>query len=364
VPGRQPGGLNETRDVAGADSPPRAPARRPESLRLQALDRGRGGGALRVPGRPRVDPAGSRTDSTTCGGSPPVTARAAPLATIALLTYNRSRLLARALESARQQDYPQLEILVLDNASTDGTESLCRAAAGADPRIRYVRQPRNLGAIGNFNAALELARGRYFMWLADDDWITANYVSACVAVLEADPSVALAAGRAQWPDEAPAKRFPSPMNIRGKEPQARVLQYLWDPGRNSIFYGVHRLELVRQVGYRKLLAGDWLTVAAVATQGALVTIAEATVFCSSGGASRSHHHAARSLGLPRWQGYAPKIAIAASTAAYFRAGYPFGDLDTAAQRRLAARVFLVLAARKKALRWLLWFVPRELRPAR
>jgi Glycosyl transferase family 2 len=293
-----------------------------------------------------------------------VTAHPAPLATIALPTCNRSRLLARALESARLQDYPNLAILVLDNASTDGTEPLCRATAGADPRIRYLRQPRKLGAVGNFNAALEHARGHYFMWLADDDWITANYVSACVAVLEADPSVALAAGRAHWPDATPAERFPSPMNIRGKEPQARVLQYLRDPGRNSIFYGVHRLALVRQVGYRKLLAGDWLTVAAVASQGALVTIAEATVVCSSGGASHSHRHAARSLGLPRWQGYAPKIAIATSTAAYFRAGYPFGDLDPATQRRLAVRVFLVLAAHKRALRWLLWFVPRKLRPAR
>jgi glycosyltransferase involved in cell wall biosynthesis len=286
----------------------------------------------------------------------------APLTTIALLTYNRSAMLARALASARAQDYPNLEIIVLDNASTDDTESLCRRVAAADDRIRYVRHPRNLGAIGNFNSALPLANGRYFMWLADDDWLTTNYVSACVALLERDPSVALVAGCAELPDEEPAKRRPPSIDVRGADPQARVLGYLWNPRENSIFYGVYRSDLVRRAGLPKIIAGDWLTVALVATQGALVTTAAATLFRSPAGNSRGHRHAARALGLPAWHGRAPKIAIATSIARHFLREYPFADLDAAERRRLAARVFLVLAARKRMLRWLLWFVPRELRP--
>ena len=287
----------------------------------------------------------------------------APLASIALLTYNRCATVGRALATARAQDYPNLEILVLDNASTDGTEALCRAAAAADGRIRYLRHPQNLGAIGNFNAALQEAAGRYFMWLADDDWLTPNYVSACVAVLERDPTVALAAGQAEFPDEPPATRRPRPIELRQTETQARVLNYLWNPRDNSIFYGVYRHELVRAVGLKNILASDWLTVAAVASQGALVTTPAATIFRSSGGISRSHRHAARALGLPTWHGLEPKIATASSLAGYFRREYPFADLDGVARRRLAARVFLVLAARKRALRWLLWFVPRDQRPA-
>ncbi len=285
-----------------------------------------------------------------------------PLTTIALLTYNRSAMLARALASARAQDYPNLEIIVLDNASTDDTESLCRRVAAEDDRIRYVRHPRNLGAIGNFNSALPLANGRYFMWLADDDWLTTNYVSACVALLERDASVALVAGRAELPEEEPAKRRPPPIDVRGADPQARVLGYLWNPRENSIFYGVYRTELVRRAGLQKIIAGDWLTVAVVATQGALLTTDAATLFRSPAGNSRGHRHAARALGLPAWHGRAPKIAIATSIARYFLRQYPFADLDAAGRRRLAARVFLVLAARKRILRWLLWFVPRELRP--
>jgi glycosyltransferase involved in cell wall biosynthesis len=291
------------------------------------------------------------------------TVAAAP-ATLALLTYNRSAMLARALASARAQDYPNLEIVVLDNASSDGTESLCRAAAAEDGRIRYVRHPANLGAVGNFNAALAFATGRYFMWLADDDWITPNYVSVCVALLEREPSIALAAGRVELPDEPPAKRFPRPIEARGSDPEARVLGYLWDPRDNSVFYGVYRSEQVRLAGLKKIIAGDWLTVAVVAALGEVVTTSAATLFRSSGGNSRSHKHAVRVLGLPRWHGMAPKMATASSIAGYFLRDYPFANFDVAARRRLGMRVFMVLAARKKLLRWLLWFLPRRLRPAR
>ena len=287
-----------------------------------------------------------------------------PLATIALLTYNRAALLPRALASARAQDYPHLEILVLDNASTDGSEALCRAAAAADGRIRYLRQPRNVGPVANFNAGLAAAAGRYFMWLADDDWITPNYVSACVAVLERDPGVALAAGRAELPEETPDKRLPAPIDVRLRDPEARVLNYLWDPRENSIFYGLYRTDVVRRVGLKRVIAGDWLTVAAVATQGTLVTTAAATLYRSPAGSSASHRHAVRVLGAPGWHGRAPKIATATSIAGWFRREYPFADRDARGRRRLARRVFCVLAARKRMLRFLLAFVPRALRPGR
>src|SRR5665647_1226326 len=95
----------------------------------------------------------------------------ATLATIAIPTFNRAELLKRAIASARAQDYPSVEILIVDNASEDATQEICQALAAEDPRIRYMRQPRNVGPTRNFETGLENARGHYFMWLADDDWI-------------------------------------------------------------------------------------------------------------------------------------------------------------------------------------------------
>jgi glycosyltransferase involved in cell wall biosynthesis len=66
-----------------------------------------------------------------------------PLVSIGVPAYNGAQHLAEALESARSQDYPNLEIIIVDDASTDKTEAICRRFAAIDPRIRYIRSPRN-----------------------------------------------------------------------------------------------------------------------------------------------------------------------------------------------------------------------------
>src|SRR3954453_19067572 len=122
----------------------------------------------------------------------------APLVTIAIPTYNRAHELRRAIGSARGQTHRHLEILVCDNASADETEAIVGELQAEDQRLRYVRRPRNVGPVENFNAALADARGDYVALLADDDWIDADYVERCLAVLRADSRVAIAAGRSRY----------------------------------------------------------------------------------------------------------------------------------------------------------------------
>lgn len=126
--------------------------------------------------------------------------------TIGIPTYNRiDGYFPVALAAAREQDYPNLEIVVCDNASTDGTEEFMNALA--DERIRYVRHPQNIGANPNYNACLEHARGEYFLLLHDDDLIAPEFVSRCVAALGGDFDIGLvrtgaklidADGKATW----------------------------------------------------------------------------------------------------------------------------------------------------------------------
>ena len=115
---------------------------------------------------------------------------AGPLVTLAISTYNRADGYLRvALASAVAQTYEPLEIVVVDNASTDGTAAL--VASYADPRIRYVRNAKNIGANGNFNACLEHARGTYFLLLHDDDRIDDDHIAYCMAGLERSGGAAL-----------------------------------------------------------------------------------------------------------------------------------------------------------------------------
>jgi len=102
-----------------------------------------------------------------------------PLVTIGLCTYNRAdSYLREALQSAVDQTYPNLEIIVSDNCSVDHTEELVRGFE--DPRIRYFKQERNLGVNGNFNFALGEARGAYFLLFHDDDLIDPDFCETCL----------------------------------------------------------------------------------------------------------------------------------------------------------------------------------------
>lgn len=112
-----------------------------------------------------------------------------PLVTIAIPTYNRSDgYLREALASALAQDYAPLEIVVVDNASQDATPEY--VASIADPRLRYARNPKNLGVNGNFNACVAQARGEYVLVLHDDDRVDPDFVTACMDAVRASRSAA------------------------------------------------------------------------------------------------------------------------------------------------------------------------------
>ncbi|MBK8696663.1 MAG: glycosyltransferase family 2 protein [Deltaproteobacteria bacterium] len=104
--------------------------------------------------------------------SPPTPAepRAPATVSIGLPIYNGARTMRRTLDALLGQTFTDFSVLLSDNASTDDTEAIGREYAERDPRVRYVRQPVNLGAIGNFLYVFEHSRGPYYSWLACDDF--------------------------------------------------------------------------------------------------------------------------------------------------------------------------------------------------
>lgn len=116
---------------------------------------------------------------------------ACPRVSLGLPVYNGETYLEGAIESLLAQTYEDFELIITDNASTDRTEEICRGFAERDPRVRYERNPENLGAAGNFNRAFELARGEFFKWAAHDDLNEATFLERCVDSLDASPEVVL-----------------------------------------------------------------------------------------------------------------------------------------------------------------------------
>jgi glycosyltransferase involved in cell wall biosynthesis len=94
-----------------------------------------------------------------------------PEVSIGMPVYNGENFIREALDSLLAQTFTDFELIISDNASTDGTEAICREYASHDSRIRYVRQNENRGACANFQFVLDEAIGKYFMWAAcDDHW--------------------------------------------------------------------------------------------------------------------------------------------------------------------------------------------------
>lgn len=107
-----------------------------------------------------------------------------PRLTIGIPVYNGENYLAETLDAILAQTFENFEVLIADNASTDGTEAICRAYVEKDPRVRYHRQPQNLGAAPNYNDVYHRSLGEYFKWSAHDDLIEPTFLEECVSVLD------------------------------------------------------------------------------------------------------------------------------------------------------------------------------------
>lgn len=115
-----------------------------------------------------------------------------PRLSIGLPVYNGENYLAESLEALLGQTYEDFELIISDNASVDGTEEVCRQYAKQDSRIRYIRQPRNIGLAPNHNVLLNRAQGEFFKWASHDDLYARDLIRLCVRALDKHPHVVLA----------------------------------------------------------------------------------------------------------------------------------------------------------------------------
>ena len=112
-----------------------------------------------------------------------------PRVSICIPSYNSVRFLAEAIDSALAQDYPDLEVVVCDNASNDGTPELC--ARYSDARLRVCRFEQLVGQAPNWNRCLDLARGELVLLLHADDVLRPSFVSEAVRMLDEHPAAAM-----------------------------------------------------------------------------------------------------------------------------------------------------------------------------
>lgn len=172
----------------------------------------------------------------------------APVVSVGMPVFNGERYMAESIDSILDQDVDGLELIVSDNASTDATEEIARSYAARDPRVRYVRNDRNLGAARNYNRLVELARGRYFKWAGYDDLLRPGYLQPCLDVLEAQPEVVLAYPRTDIidGDGAFVRHHDDNLHLDSPDPVARVRHFARSWTLSNPSFGVIRCDALRR----------------------------------------------------------------------------------------------------------------------
>ena len=105
--------------------------------------------------------------------------------------FNCEKYVAQSLESLLGQTFGDFELVISDNASTDGTEAVCRRYAALDPRVRFFRRRTNIGGPANFNYSFSLCSGQYVKWSTADDYWHPSFLQEAVDVLDSDADVVL-----------------------------------------------------------------------------------------------------------------------------------------------------------------------------
>lgn len=165
-----------------------------------------------------------------------------PRVSIAVPAYNCERYIAQALESLLAQTYGDFELVISDNASTDGTADVCRHYAALDPRVRYVRRDDNIGGPGNFRYVWSLCRGEYHKWSTADDYWAPEFLEKAVTLLDARPDVVLCHPRARLVDATgnAISDYADPLHLLEDQPRVRFNRLVMEIGLCNAHLGLVR----------------------------------------------------------------------------------------------------------------------------
>lgn len=271
-----------------------------------------------------------------------------PLATIGIPSYNRRRSLERSLQTALGQDYDNFEVLVCDNASTDGTQEFVENHLKKDSRLRYIRHPENKGPLFNFKSALESARGVYFLWLGSDDRIDPNYLKHCIAHLQRNPDHVLVSGRIHYYKGGKFLFEEPQVNIHQAGIHGRVAEFYRSIGCNGVTYGVGQKSDFLRIPFTQSMGWDWLFVAGLAGLGKIQSVDGTIIHREFTWDDSSFEQISSTFKLSSFQKNNPYLAIAILAWDQIRNAHPlFGTLSKMQRWLLAVHAMAIIRRRHK-----------------
>lgn len=216
-----------------------------------------------------------------------------PRVSLGLPVYDGEDYISQSLDAILGQTFTDFELIISSNASTDGTDEICREYGSRDERIRFFRQPENIGAARNHQFVFERSRADLFKWVSADDLYARNLLARCVALLDEHPEAILAHSwtAAVDGDGDVIQAMEYPLSTDSPHPPERLRSMLFDgdlPGaiRADDFYGVIRSDVLRKVKpHGSFYNADRTYMLEIALHGPFVQVPEFLYF--------RRHHAGR-----------------------------------------------------------------------
>ncbi len=241
------------------------------------------------------------------------TSNARPAVSFGLPVRNGAPTIAQAIESVLAQTFDDWELVISDNLSTDGTSEICSEFAARDSRVRHVPTGRDLPLLENFRETFRLARGTYFRWQGDDDWLEPAYAERAVAALAASPSSVLCTTiQRHYRDGSPLPiNDPLPVlgGVDSNDPADRVqalLRLFQDGGHLGIdpVYSLVRRDVAAKTRLQgSIRDGDFVYACEVALLGPFVHVPEVLANRRLPGDARGTPASKTLVGQPAWHGF-------------------------------------------------------------
>ena len=224
-----------------------------------------------------------------------------PLVSIGVPTYNDAPWLRNALDHLLSQEHRNLEIILADDGSSDGSREICREYTQKDSRIRFFENNHNLGAVENHKFVFNLSQGDYFAWGSGHDYYHPKFVSKTLEVLQTNDTAVMCCSKTVFIDEMAQvmRTTRGDLDMSTLLPVDRfkkVLSFTVQGGTANIVNGLYRHDALSRVNLSRRVAGsDVILLGELSLLGEIVQLDEILFYRlinkAESGKERIHRHA-------------------------------------------------------------------------
>ena len=197
-----------------------------------------------------------------------------PKVSIAIVLSGALETIERAVRSALDQTFGDLEILLCDGVLSQESHALCDEQAALDSRIRILRDHRKLTFIDACAAGWRAAKGDYFLWLDSQTWLTPRYVELGAHFLDGNASHVLVYGGVTWRSEKGEPSLSAPASVAYEDPVRRLELFLTNLSGGEAWYGLHRRSALGTIALQSGLGYYYAWLASVAWRGKIAALGE------------------------------------------------------------------------------------------